>query len=243
MIAACGKHGGHASAAEPPPPPDPAAQPTLPLERVDLSTLCVTHGPSGTVREEVTTPTFRAIARGHAGDAASLRVRVRGSTTESRALASGQERRQLGLKLRAADGCNLVYVMWRLDPKPKLEVSVKRNPGAHTAKECGNRGYTKVKPAGALPPPSLDDQLPHELRAEIRGDALTAWIDGKVAWQGTLPQAARELAGPPGVRSDDLAFQIVDLEVDARQGPDVEAKCAGAGSADSEQPPEEDRTD
>ncbi len=175
----------------------------------------------------VDAPTFRAVARGHAGDAASVKVTVHGATTESRALASGQQRRQLGLKLRAGDGCNLVYVMWRLDPKPKLDVSVKRNPGARTAKECGARGYTKVRPDGALPPPALDDGTPHELRAEIAGDLLTAWIDGRVSWQGKLPDDARELAGPAGLRSDNLAYDIAALSVDARAGGNVDAKCVG----------------
>ena len=34
-------------------------------------------------------------------------------------------------KLRAEDACNLVYVMWRIEPQSRLVVSVKRNPGQH----------------------------------------------------------------------------------------------------------------
>ena len=173
----------------------------------------------------VDAPTFRAVAAAHAGDAASLRFSVHGDSTEHRALASGQLRRQLGLKLRAADGCNLVYVMWRRDPTPGIEVSVKRNPGAHTGKQCGNAGYTKLAPTHRGTVPVLDDGREHELRAEITGDVLAAWIDGALAWQGSLPDSARDLAGAPGVRSDNLAFDIAAFAVDERAGSDAHAKC------------------
>lgn len=171
-------------------------------------------------------PTFRAVAHGHVGDAAAMTVTVHGETQERRALASGQERRQLGLKLHADNGCNLVYVMWRLDPKPKLEVSVKRNPGQRTAKECGANGYQKVKPTFTKLAATLDDGSPHELRAEIAGATLTAWVDGAVAWRGTLPASARDLTGPAGVRSDNLAFELTAFSADSESSTaKLEAKC------------------
>jgi hypothetical protein len=177
---------------------------------------------SGT-RVEV--PTFRAVAPGYGGDAASIRFVAQGSSATLRALASGQQRRQLGVKLRAQDGCNLVYVMWRLDPAAKLEVSVKRNPGARTASDCGAGGYTKLKGTRAEPPPTLEDGAEHELRAEIAGGAITTWIDDRVVWRGELPAAARELSGPAGVRSDNLAFDISAVAVEARLGNEPDAKC------------------
>ena len=60
----------------------------------------------------------------------------------------------------------------------------------------------------------------HVLRAEIVGDTLTAWIDGHVAWVGTLPDEARELAGPAGLRTDNLALDRIELQAAA-------AKAAG----------------
>ena len=182
--------------------------------------MCVTKGALAQARVEV--PTFRAVAPGHAGDAAAIRVTVRGTSDHERALAGGQDRRQLGLKLRAADGCNLVYVMWRLDPRPELEVSIKRNPGAHTSAECGADGYTKIKPDGALEPPPLADGAPHTLQAELAAATLTAWIDGRVTWQGHLD--ATGLTGPAGLRSDNLSFSLDSLSVDARPG-SVSANC------------------
>ena len=164
----------------------------------------------------VEVPTFRAVASGHAGDAAAIRFVVRGTSSTERALDSGELRRQLGLKLRAENGCNLVYVMWRLDPKPKLEVSIKRNPGARTAADCGADGYTKVKPLFSTPLPALEDGNEHELRAEIVGDTLIAWIDRQIAWQGWLPAQANELQGPAGVRSDNLSFDLTGMDVDSR---------------------------
>jgi hypothetical protein len=194
--------------------------------------LCVTKGELASAHVEV--PTFRAVALDRAGDGAAAKFVVHGTTAKERALASGQERRQLGLKLRAENGCNLVYVMWRLDPKPKIEVSVKLNPGKRTAKECGADGYTKVRPTTALRElPVLDDGTEHELRAEITGDSLVAWVDGRPAWTGRLPGAARSLAGPAGVRSDNLDFELRGLAVDAGPRSAVTAKCLSGEAAEA----------
>jgi hypothetical protein len=196
------------------------------LTAIDAPALCVTKG-KVTNGRTVDVPTFRAVAPGHAGDAAAMKVIVHGSSEKARALASGQERRQVGLKLRAQDGCNLVYVMWRLDPKPKLEVSVKRNPGQRTAKECGADGYTKVKPQRTVRLPELIGDTEHELRAEIRGSALVASVDGQTVWEGVLPEAAADLAGPAGIRSDNLSLELLSLSVEARDAAadEVAPKC------------------
>lgn len=171
--------------------------------------LCVTKGEL--TGNAIDAPTFRAFSRESTGDAAALTFLTRGETSTTRELASGQLRRQIGLKLRAQDGCNLVYVMWRLDPKPKVEVSVKWNPGMATHGECGADGYTKVKAQHAEGPPGLEVGSTHTLRAEIHGDELTAWIDDTVAWRGTLPETARSLSGPAGLRSDNLALDVVEF--------------------------------
>src|SRR5262249_19077110 len=138
--------------------------------------LCVTKG-AARIGERVTQPTMRAFAHETSGDAAALTFTYRGQTEHTRALASGQERRQLGLKLRAANGCNLVYVMWRLDPRPALDVSVKYTPGMTTHKQCGANGYQKVRPLEHAAVPPLVTGETHTLRAEIVDDELTVWID------------------------------------------------------------------
>ena len=177
--------------------------------------LCVTSGRLTEGRVE--DPTFRAVALDHAGDAAALKFVMRGETKQLRELDSGDLRRQLGLKLRSQDSCNLVYVMWRFSPKQTVEVQVKRNAGARTSKECGARGYKNVKPRVRVPPPAIEAGREHELRAEINGNALTAWIDGQVVWQGTLPSLADGLAGPAGVRADNVDFELVELRVDEKR--------------------------
>lgn len=188
-------------------------QPVVKIHEIADASLCVTKGKLQ--KSQITAPTFRAIAPGEGGDAAQLQLIARDSK-EQRALASGQLRRQVGLKLRAADACNLVYVMWRLDPKPMLEISTKINPGLRNTSECGTAGYTKVKPSYHLPAlPALLDGNKHVLRAEITGDSLIAWVDDRVAWQGSLPAEAATLAGPAGVRSDNLEIEVLGLAVDA----------------------------
>jgi hypothetical protein len=188
--------------------------PMIKLAPVAPGALCVTKG-AARIGERVTQPTMRAFAHETSGDAASLTFTYRGETEHTRALASGQERRQLGLKLRAANGCNLVYVMWRLDPKPALDVSVKVNPGMSTHKQCGAEGYQKVKHGALAAVPPLVAGETHTLRAEIDGDELTAWIDDQPAWRGTLPDQARALSGPAGLRSDNLAFDLVAFSAPA----------------------------
>lgn len=193
------------------PPED--RKPAVDIHEIADAALCVTKGKLE--KSQITAPTFRAVAPGQGGDAAQLQLIAR-DAKEQRALASGQMRRQVGLKLRAADACNLVYVMWRLDPKPMLEVSTKINPGQQNTSECGTAGYTKVKPSYHLPAlPELLDGNKHTLRAEIAGDSLLAWVDDRVAWQGTLPAEASTLAGPAGVRSDNLEVEVLGLAVDA----------------------------
>ncbi|NVB84260.1 MAG: hypothetical protein HOV81_38140 [Kofleriaceae bacterium] len=202
-----------------------AAKPTSTVPQIALhdiapASLCITRGELAGTRVEV--PTFRATALGEGGDAAAIRFSVVGDTARKRALASGAERRQLGLKLRAVDGCNLLYVMWRLDPKPGLEVALKRNPGSRTHGECGAHGYTKLKPIRREKLPALVNGATHELRAEIAGDAILAWVDDKLVWRGELPVAARDLSGPAGLRSDNLAFELESVSVDARGGGKVD---------------------
>jgi hypothetical protein len=195
-----------------PPGTAPGAAPAV-LARVAPESLCMTTGAiarQADGRVAVDEPKVRGVVAGSSGESAELRFVYRGPTVESEALASGQLRRQLGLKLRAADGCNLVYVMWRIEPTPGLEVSIKRNPGQRVNAECGTNGYVKI--AQVAPIPTLAIGAAHTLRAEIAGGVLTATIDGAEVWRDALGTPAVGLAGPAGFRSDNVAY---DLELDA----------------------------
>lgn len=161
---------------------------------------------NGQVRVE--TPKMRAVASGTTGPVTELRFTYLGPTEEQKALASGEMRRQLGLKLRARDGCNVVYVMWRLEPKPGLVVSLKYNPGQSTSAECGNRGYTTVRPERHASVPELKPGDPHVLRAELDGRALRVRVDGASVWEGELPAEALTFDGPPGVRTDNARVDL-----------------------------------
>jgi hypothetical protein len=209
--------------------------PQHPVARVSAPSLCVTKGSAslgGTIKE----PTVRAVALGSSGEAASLAFVFRGDTAVSRELASGEDRRQLGLKLRAQDGCNLIYVMWRQGPRPAVTVSLKLNPGKRTHRDCGTDGYTRLKPARAAVPslapvPALSAGASHTLRAEIVHDDLLAWIDDQLVWRGPLTASARDLSGPAGLRSDNISFDLVSFDAaPASAASPSSAKCtADAG--------------
>lgn len=189
--------------------PPVSVAPQRAVSPVGGTSLCVTKG--AIANKSITEPTVRAFALGTSGDAAQLTFTYANDSSEERALESGQLRRQVGLKLRAQNSCNVVYVMWRIAPKPGLQVQVKHNPGKVRGAECGTDGYVKVKPATKLSVPVLVIGTTHVLRAEIVGDELNAWIDGTLAWHGELPAVAHEIAGPAGLRSDNVHLDGLEL--------------------------------
>lgn len=80
--------------------------------------------------------------------------------------------------------------------------------------------------------PALDYGKQHVLRAEIVDDDLIAWIDGRVVWRNALPPDARDLRGPTGLRSDNLAFDVIDFSIDKSTSIDSKAKCRIDDEAD-----------
>lgn len=136
-----------------------------------------------------------------ASQKAAIHFTYLGPTTEVSHLGSGQIRHQFGIKLRAQDTCNLVYVMWNFDTQ-KIAVSVKLNPGQRTHKDCLDHGYISAKPQVAVQPPVVNVDQPHALTASLVGQELTVTADGAMVWQGILMPAALQLKGPVGLRSD-----------------------------------------
>jgi hypothetical protein len=126
-----------------------------------------------------------------------------GPTAEVSRLGSGEIRSQFGIKLRAQDTCNIVYVMWHFAPRQGLAVSVKRNPGQRTHQECLDLGYiNNIKPRFSSAPPPVRPGEPHTLGASMRGSNLTVIADDRVVWEGDLGPVALEFDGPVGLRSD-----------------------------------------
>jgi hypothetical protein len=135
-----------------------------------------------------------------------------GPTNEVSHLGNGEVRHQFGIKLKAQDICNLVYVMWNFDTQ-KIAVSVKLNPGQRTHQDCLDRGYINgIKPRVLVPPPVVHVDQPHTLSAKLEGLELTVKADGVIVWQGTLVPVVLEFKGPIGLRSDN-AHVVFDFLV------------------------------
>ncbi|WP_241758146.1 hypothetical protein [Myxococcus landrumensis] len=153
---------------------------------------------------------MRAVVPGTKTSQAMLRFKLSGPSTEQRPFESGELRQQVGLKLRAMDGCNVLYVMWRITPTPGVVVNYKRNPEMHHSSDCGNAGYTTVRPSHhgktSAPAPELDQE--HSLRAHLEAGGLRVWADDILVWEGTLPAEALELDGPVGLRSDNVQLTL-----------------------------------
>jgi hypothetical protein len=186
-----------------------------PLRQIDRDELCVTNGavaklPGG--RLGIATPSSRAVvaaATGNTADqAAELRFRYLGPSQTSKPLASGELRRQIGLKLRAQDTCNLIYAMWHIAPDAAVAVSVKHNAGMNTHAQCGAGGYVNFKEPDRIVPPPIRPGETHTLRAALHGHELTVTADGKLAWHGDLPNELLPLDGPPGFRTDNARFEL-----------------------------------
>jgi hypothetical protein len=145
---------------------------------------------------------------------AELRFHFRGPTEAEVPLASGELRRQIGIKLRARDGCNVVYAMWHIEPTRGLSISVKSNPSKHESSACGDAGYQSLEPREQQDVPVIEADSQHTLRASILGDDLQVYADGKLSWVAELPAEAFSFDGPMGVRSDngvfDMEFRVGD---------------------------------
>lgn len=198
------------------------------LQLVMPDDLCVTNGAiaalaSGHMR--IDAASSRAVVVASRGHSARLRFFYLGPSAESKPLASGELRRQIGLKLRAQDTCNLVYAMWRIEPEAELAVSVKRNPGKRTHQECHAKGYVTVAPAFSVQPPELGVGEWHDLRADLRGVELTLVADGAIVWRGAVPASIIDFDGPSGLRTDNarLEFELfADVELPQ---PRAAARC------------------
>jgi hypothetical protein len=189
-------------------PPVPAGPP---LQFIDKNTLCVTNGtvntlPSGKLAIE--TPSSRAVVRVGTAQTAEIRFRYLGPSGSSKPLASGELRRQIGLKLRAEDACNLLYAMWHIEPDAKFGVSIKRNPGKHTSDACHADGYITIKPRQGVELPKIRPGEYHTLRAELKGAELTLFADERMVWEGAVGGKVAEFDGPVGFRTDNARFEF-----------------------------------
>ena len=195
------------------------------------SRLCVTEGAlesSSEGRLSIDVAKLRAVLAAPGPQAIEARFAYLGPTTETAPLRSGAIRRQFGLKLRAADGCNLIYAMWRFAPEPALVVSVKSNPGLHTSRACGAAGYRNVAPRRDRPVEAPEIGASHSLAAVLNGEALRVLIDDKEVWEGEIGRDALAVEGPVGIRSDNVQLAL-ELFAPPAMGQDACPKAGGGG--------------
>lgn len=195
----------------------PAKVPTPAWFSVSRRSLCVTEGvvqQAAGNRLSVNGPKMRAYVNRWTAQAIEARFTYLGPSAMQVSLGSGEIRRQFGLKLRARDGCNLVYAMWRFAPESKLVVSLKSNPSAHTSAECGSRGYRNIKAQKVSPVPLLHPGETHTLRAEMNGAGMAVFVDDTPVWEGNVGSEALSFNGPVGIRSDNARLE---LELRARE--------------------------
>jgi hypothetical protein len=176
---------------------------------------------------------MRAYVKQASAASAQIHFTYLGPTASRSALGSGASRVQLGLKLHAQDACNLIYVMWRIEPESKLVVSVKSNPGEHASSQCGNHGYQNIKPHMSAGPARLAVGQAHTLTAVLNGDDLRAFIDGGLMWQGIVGPEAVALKGPAGVRSDNARLEF-ELAADNTNAPSSALPGCRSGAEESE---------
>lgn len=191
------------------------------------------HAESGTVSARgnqlaLRQPMFRAVVPG-SGNAVRLDFTYLGPSQGSAPLASGELRRQIGVKLRARDTCNVVYVMWHIAPTSGIFVETKLNPQARTHVECRDRGYARVRPIREASVAPIRAGKGRSLSAVLDGRVLRVLVDGSLAWEGLLPEEVLGMRGPAGLRSDNGEF---DVELWA----DPTAPAAGRGQARDERP-------
>ncbi len=180
------------------------------LVRVGRNQLCVTEGQVSAAADDllsVATPAMRAVVPASSQQDVEARFAFLGPTDQTVALGSGAVREQFGLKLRAADACNLVYAMWRFSPKPGVVVQLKSNPGEHDSQACRNNGYRDIAPTFVQPVDAPTVGRTYRLNAEMEASTLKVSIDGKVVWQGDIDQGA-PAGGPVGIRSDNARLSL-----------------------------------
>ena len=160
----------------------------------------------------VSTKEMRATLKFPTQQNVTLKFSFLGTTKKVSRLGNGTVRSQFGIKLRAQDTCNIVYIMWHFSPDQKIAVSIKRNPGKRTHEDCLDYGYiNNIKPRISALLQPIHANEPHTLSAKMSGSNLTVKADDIVVWEGDLGPVALEFDGPVGLRSDNahLVFDFL----------------------------------
>jgi hypothetical protein len=198
---------GCATAVAPPRAPSRADLEPVAAPALTVTSGAVTEGAGGGLA--IRAPSVRAVAQGRGRADVELAFVYRGPSAEVVPLASGEARRQIGLKLRAQDTCNVLYVMWHIEPTTGIHVALKTNPGRSTHAACGDGGYRTLAPTWSRAVTAIHPGDRRTLRATIERDEMRVLADGEPVWKGRLPPEALALDGPVGLRSDNGDFDLV----------------------------------
>ncbi|CUI05473.1 hypothetical protein BN2497_5723 [Janthinobacterium sp. CG23_2] len=186
--------------------------------RTGVEQLCVTNGKITTLpngKLDISTGSSRAFIRRQSPQSAQIDFIYRGKSSKDVPLASGEVRRQIGLKLKALDGCNVAYAMWNVDTS-RITVGVKSNPGIHTS-VCGDGGYISL-PSFAANHIGIGEA--HSMRADLVGQELKLYMDRATApIKITLPKEINAFDGPVGLRTDNGHFEVDFFGAAASAGP------------------------
>jgi len=187
--------------------------------RVSLGTISQTK--SGYLT--VVGPKERAVRTSGEHSRAVLQFRYRGPSEKTAPLDSGAVIQQIGLKMRAMNTCNLLYIMWRIQPTEEIYIAIKRNPGKSKYADCGANGYivlgrVPLKPLGI----TAATQKTHRLGVsvtQIEGRyPCEVTIDGRRVWSDDIDaKQISDIKGPVGIRSDNGSFifklLVSDVEI------------------------------
>lgn len=181
--------------------------------------VCPTNGKVQSLKDdelEVDSASSRAVMKTPDDTFGQIRFQYLGPTTEDVPFASGTMRRQVGIKLKAADSCNVIYAMWRIEPESDIIVTTKINPGKSKHSECGVKGYKLVEPIKTVPVSPIEKGQWRSMAASIDGSMLTVQVDGSEVWRGRLDAKALRLDGYSGFRTDNARVKMKFL---AREEP------------------------
>lgn len=187
----------------------PAIGPCYP-RLVNASELLVTSGAINPTDRgfDISAAITRATLRTTGDRLASLSFVYGGQVADPAPFASGEIRHQVALKLKARDGCNVVYAVWRITnggAEPEFRVQVKSNPTMTESSQCGNAGYTSYTGSYQVPPPAAILGQRYALSAGISDDDdLYVTFDGSLVWWGHIPGLSALDDGPVGLRTDNV---------------------------------------
>ena len=176
-----------------------------------LASWCVTNGQISTSNDDwlsITAPSVRMIDPLNTTQHVGIKFRYIAPTDDSKPLASGELRRQIGLKLLAENDCNLLYVMWHIQPNSAFSVSIKHNTGAKTHAECRADGYATLTPYFKYEPPTIQSGEEHQLSAQIDDTQLSVFADTQLVWRGDIGKHIEGMHGHVGLRSDNGQFEV-----------------------------------